>query len=72
MAVWSRRKESPDPAEMSRQLRAQALTRSAKELGLAPGPEHPNVFGILFAFARRICSKGVLRCRPLVGGGASL
>ena len=47
MAFCSRRKESPDPAEMSRQLRAQALTRSAEELGLAPGPEHPNVFGIL-------------------------
>ena len=32
---------------MSRQLRAQALTRSAQELGVAPGPQHPNVFGIL-------------------------
>ena len=47
MAFWSRREESPDPAEMSRQLRAQALTRSAHELGVVPGPEHPNVFGII-------------------------
>ena len=47
MAFWSRRKESQDPAEMSRQLRAQALARGAEELGLVPRPEHPNVFGIV-------------------------
>ena len=47
MAFWSRRKESTDPAEMSRQLRAQALARGAEELGLVTSPEHPNVFGIV-------------------------
>jgi hypothetical protein len=47
MAFWSRRKKSPDPVEMSQHLRAEALTRSARDLGLAPSAEHPNVFGII-------------------------
>jgi hypothetical protein len=46
MPFWSR-KESPDPAEMSQQLRAEALTQSAQNLGIVTSEEHPTVFGIL-------------------------
>ena len=47
MALWSRTKQSPNPAEMSQQLRAEALARSAQDLGLSSSPEDPTVFGIL-------------------------
>ena len=35
------------PAEVARGLRAEALTRSAHEMGIVASPERPNVFGIL-------------------------
>lgn len=47
MALWSRRKEPSDPTAMSSRLRAEALTRTAAELGIDVSPEHPNIFGIL-------------------------
>jgi len=46
MPFWSR-KESSHPAEMSQQLRAEALTQSAENLGIVASREHPTVFGIL-------------------------
>src|SRR6059036_985513 len=47
MAFWSRRKSTTNPAEASKGLRAEALTRTARDIGVAGSAEHPNVFGIL-------------------------
>jgi len=43
---WSQPKQKQEE-EAVRELRELALTRAAADLGLSPGPEHPNVFGIL-------------------------
>jgi hypothetical protein len=40
-------KRKPSPAEISRQLRTQALTMKAGELNLAPTPARPNVWGFM-------------------------
>ena len=42
-----RDKPSQSPAEISSGLRAEALSRSAQDLGITASQEHPNVFGIL-------------------------
>ena len=47
MAFWSRRKPPTNPAETSQRLRTQALTRTARDIGVAPSSAHPTVFGIL-------------------------
>jgi hypothetical protein len=44
--VWFR-KPKTGPAEVSRQLRTQALTMKAGELNLAPTPGRPNVWGFM-------------------------
>jgi hypothetical protein len=46
---WSKPKQKPEDAV--RDLRELALTRAAADLGLSPGPESPNVFGILMETA---------------------
>jgi hypothetical protein len=45
--MWFKRKPRPDPADMARSLRQQALTVEAGELGLAPAAARPHVWGIL-------------------------
>jgi len=45
--VLFRDKGKPDPAEMSRQLRAKALEVPAADLKLAPLPDRPNVWGVV-------------------------
>jgi hypothetical protein len=47
MPMWPWRKAKPNPKETMRDLREQALTRSASQLGLSPLPDRPHVFGIL-------------------------
>src|SRR5215218_306961 len=42
--VWFRRKPKPDPANVTRGLRDQALGLSAAELGLSPTAERPHVW----------------------------
>lgn len=47
MRLFPWRKPKPPPEEVMRGLREQALDRSAEQLGLAPTPTLPHVFGIL-------------------------
>ena len=44
---WSKPKADPDPAAAARDLREAALRHRAQDLGIAPAPELPRVFGIL-------------------------
>jgi len=45
--VWFSRKPKPDPTEVARGLRAQALELGAEKVGLSPSREHPHIWGIL-------------------------
>lgn len=47
MPFWSRRKPTQTPAETARELRTQALRRSAEQIGIGASPAHPSVFGLL-------------------------
>ena len=51
MPFWPRHNPRQDPKEMARALRAQALTQSAEEIGIAPSSDHPSVFGLLMETA---------------------
>ena len=45
--MWFKRKPKPDPADAARDLRQQALTVEAGELGLVASAARPHVWGIL-------------------------
>jgi hypothetical protein len=45
--VWFRKKPKPDPGEVVRLLRMQALDRAPDTLGLAPSADHPRAWSIL-------------------------
>jgi hypothetical protein len=45
--MWFRRKQKVDPAEVSRELRAQALGLEATAAGFTPSEAHPHVWGIV-------------------------
>ena len=43
----------PEPVQVVRELRDRALTASASELGFAPTPEYPKVFGFVMDIGYR-------------------
>ena len=49
--MWSRRKPKPDSADAARDLRQQALTVDASDLGLAPTAARPSVWGLVMETA---------------------
>ena len=67
--MWFRRKPKPDSSEASRELRHQALTVAASDLGLAPTAARPNVWGILMETAY---PEGVATLVVLADGTTSL
>ena len=51
MPLWPWKKPKSSPADMSRELREQALRLTPSELNVSPTVELPNVFGILMETA---------------------
>jgi len=69
MGLFPWRKRKPSPKEVMRGLRDRALECSADELGVAPTPDLPHVFGILM---ETCYEKAVVSLVAFVDGGASL